>query len=81
MYLKGSKKGGLEESELTPLAVWETYLEKLNNENCISKSVSVHNKILLLSLTEKDKFEKSRDQIYQLKLNFEIVLLWLILYL
>ncbi len=62
-YLVGSQKGGLEESELTPVAVWETYLEKLNNENCISKSVSLHNKILLLSLTEKDKFEKSRDQI------------------
>ncbi len=63
LYLKGNKKGGLEASKLTPIAVWETYSEMLNNEICISKLNKVHSDIVMLNFKEKDRLEKSRNQI------------------
>lgn len=63
LYLKGNKKGGLEASKLTPIAVWETYSEMLNSEICISKLNKVHSDIVMLNFKEKDRLEKSRNQI------------------
>ena len=63
LYLKGNKKGGLEASKLTPIAVWETYSEMLNSEICLSKLNKVHSDIVMLNFKEKDRLEKSRNQI------------------
>lgn len=70
LYLKGNKKGGLEASKLTPIAVWETYSEMLNNEICISKLNKVHSDIVKLNFKEKDRLEKSRNQILSAEVKF-----------
>ncbi len=75
LYLKAYKKGGLEASKLTPIAVWETYSEMLNSEICISKFNKVHGEILMLNFNEKDRLEKNRNQILsaEVKLRDSII--------
>lgn len=68
-YLKGNKKGGLEASKLTPIAVWETFQNKLNNKNCIYESIVLHQNIALLDSLEKDMLQMNRDQILSAEID------------
>ena len=69
LYLKGNKKGGLEASKLTPVAVWETFQNKLNNKNCIYESIVLHQNIALLDSLEKVMLEMNRDQILSAEID------------
>jgi hypothetical protein len=68
-YLKGNIKGGLEASKLTPVAVWETFQNKLNNKNCIYESIVLHQNIALLDSLEKVMLQMNRDQILSAEID------------